>query len=215
MEVTPSFFRVLRTKAARGRLFGEDDGQVGRNHVVLLAHDFAARMPGGLDGIVGRQLRLNDEVYTVVGVVPRDFLFLNPEVRLWTPLAFTPEQRAENNRWSQNHQAIGRLAPGATVEQAQARMDALNTRLLERAGSLRSALEGAGYLTRVVPLKDDLVRNVQREPAAALGRRALRAPHCGRQPHEPRPRPRPTGACASSRRATRSAPAGRGSSGSS
>ena len=161
MEVTPSFFRVLRTRAARGRLFGEDDGRVGRNHVVLLAQDFAARMPGGVDGIVGRELRLNDTPYTVVGIVPSGFLFLDPKVRLWTPLAFTPEQRGEDNRWSQNHQAIGRLAPGATVEQAQARMDALNARLLERAGSMRAALEGAGYLTRVVPLKADLVRNVR------------------------------------------------------
>ena len=161
MEVTPSFFRVLRTRAARGRLFGEDEGRVGRNHVVLLAQDFAARMPGGVDGIVGRELRLNDAPYTVVGVVPSGFLFLDPKVRLWTPLAFTPEQRGEDNRWSQNHQAIGRLAPGATVEQAQARMDSLNARLLERAGSMRAALEGAGYLTRVVPLKADLVRNVR------------------------------------------------------
>jgi predicted permease len=161
MNVTPSFFRVLRTRAARGRLFTEDEGQPGRNNVVVLAEDFAARQPGGLDGIVGRQLRVNDQPCTVVGVVPRDFLFLDPNIRLWTPLAFTPQDRGEDNRYSQNHQMIGRLAPGATVEQAQAKVDALNVRVLERAGPMRVILENAGYLTKVVPLQADLVRNVR------------------------------------------------------
>jgi predicted permease len=161
MDVTPSFFRVLRTAAARGRLFSEEDGQKGHERVALLAHGFAARMPGGLDGVVGRDLRLNDQPYTVVGVLPAEFQFLDPEIRIWTPLAFSPEERAEDNRWSQNHQAIGRLAPGATIERAQARIDALNAQLLERAGSLRSTLVNAGYHTRVVSLKDDLVRNVR------------------------------------------------------
>jgi predicted permease len=156
MDVTPSFFRVLRTRALRGRLFTEDDGQTGRNQVVVLAADYAERMPG----VVGRQLRLNDQPCTVIGVAERGFLFLDPKIRLWMPLAFTPQQRGEDNRYSQNHQMIGRLAPGATVELAQARVDALNAQLLERAGSMRSILESAGYATKIVPLKADLVRNV-------------------------------------------------------
>ena len=52
----------------------------------------AARQPGGIDGVVGRTLRLNDEVYQVVGVLPETFTFLNPEVRMFTPLAFTAEE---------------------------------------------------------------------------------------------------------------------------
>jgi predicted permease len=161
MDVTPSFFHALRARSVRGRLFTEDDGTTGRDHVVVLSQDFAERMPGGLDGIVGQTLRLDDQPYLVVGVVSRDFLFLNPETRLWKPLAFTPEDRAEDRRYSQNHQAIGRLAPGATAAQAQARIDALNARLLERAGALKQALVNAGYQTHVVPLQADLVRNVR------------------------------------------------------
>ena len=53
MNVTPSFFRVLRTAALRGRLFIEDEGTPGRNKVALLSQAFAARQPGGLDGVVG------------------------------------------------------------------------------------------------------------------------------------------------------------------
>ena len=58
LEVTPSFFRVLRAQAVRGRLFTDDEGEVGHNHVALLSHTFAAKQAGGIDAIVGRTLRL-------------------------------------------------------------------------------------------------------------------------------------------------------------
>lgn len=161
LRVTPSFFSVLRARTVRGRLFKEEEGTPGQEHVALFSHAFAARQPGGVDAIVGREIRLNDHPYTVVGVLPEDFAFVDPNVRVWTPLAFTPEERADDHRYSQNHQAIGRLAPGVTVAQAQARLDAFTLRNLERAGSLRATLENAGYATRVVPFGDDLVRDVR------------------------------------------------------
>jgi putative ABC transport system permease protein len=161
LNVTPSFFDVLRTRPARGRLFAERDGIVGANRVAVLSYAFAERQPGGLDGIVGRSLRLNDDLYTVVGVLPAEFTFLDPNVRVWVPLAFTDEERAEDRRHSQNHEMIGRLAPGVTPAQAQARIDSLNAQILERAGSLKTALINAGYHTRVLSLERDLVRNVR------------------------------------------------------
>ena len=161
LRVTPSFFRVLKTSAARGRLFTEDEGTVGRNRVAMLSYGFAQRQPGGLDAIVGRELRLDDERYTVVGVLPDDFTFMNPDVRVFVPLAFSDEERAEDRRYSQNHQEIGRLASGATIAQAQARVDALNAVLLERAGSLKPLLINAKYHTRIVSLDADVVRSVR------------------------------------------------------
>ena len=80
---------------------------------------------------------------------------------MWVPLAFTPEQRAEDRRYSQNHDSIARLKDGATLQQAQARLDALNAVNLERAGPLKSALINAGYHTRIVPFAADMVRNVR------------------------------------------------------
>jgi putative ABC transport system permease protein len=162
MDVTPSFFRVLRTNAVRGRVFDDADGQIGKNRVAILSHEFAVRLLGSADRAIGRQLRLNDITYTVVGVLPEGFHFLNPEVRIWTPLAFTAEERSEDARHSQNHEMIGRLATGATVERAQSRIDALNVRILELAGALKPLLVDAGYHTRVVPFQADVVRNVQR-----------------------------------------------------
>jgi predicted permease len=161
MSVTPSFFHVLRTRPVRGRLFTEDDGKTGRDRVAVLSHAFARRQPGGLDGIVGGDLRLDNEIYAVVGVLPEDFTFFNPDLRVWVPLAFTDEQRSDNERYSQNHDQIARLAPGATLVQARARTDALTARHIERAGSLKPALVNAGYHTRLVPLEADVVRNVR------------------------------------------------------
>ena len=161
MRVTPSFFTVLRVAAVRGRLFTEQEGTPGHERVAVLSHAYAARLPGGVDGVVGRKLRLDHHPYTVVGVLPERFAFLEPIWTVWTPLAFTAEERADDNRYSQNHQAIGRLAPGTTPAQAQAHLDAFTARNLERSGSLRAALENAGYATRVVPIGDDLVRDVR------------------------------------------------------
>jgi predicted permease len=161
INVTPSFFQVLQASAARGRLFAESDGTPGKNKVVVLGHAFAAKQPGGIDGIVGHPVRVNDEVYDVVGVLPEAFSFLSPEVRLYVPLAFTPDELGENSRWSQNHELLLRLAPGATLARAQARIDAQIAHDIERAGSLKDVLINAGYSTRLVPLEADVVRNVR------------------------------------------------------
>jgi predicted permease len=161
MNVTPSFFEVLGTAAARGRLFTEAEGTPGTNKVVLLSHTFAAQQPGGVDAVVGRQLRINDEVHDVVGVLPETFFFVNPQTRLFVPLGFEPVDFTEDRRWSQNHELLARLAPGVTIERAQARMDAHNATVAENSGPLKDTILRAGYMTRVQPLADDMVRNVR------------------------------------------------------
>ena len=161
MTVTPSFFRVLRTTAFRGRLFTDQDGDAGHEHVAILSYGFAARQPRGLDHVVGTTLRLNNELYTVVGILPDGFVFLDPDRQVWTPTAFTPQDRAEDNRWSQNHDEVGRLAPGVSVAQARARLAAFDAGLVERAGPLKQELINVGYGGNVVSLQDDVVRNVR------------------------------------------------------
>jgi predicted permease len=161
MNVTPSFFQVLGVPAATGRLFREEEGIGGRNRVVILSHAFAAKQPGGAAGIVGQQIRLNDQLYEVVGVMPERFTFLNPDVRLFVSIGFRDEDRAEDRRHSQNHELIARLAPGVTVQQAQLRIDALNAQIIERAGPVKSLLINAGYTTRMFGLQADVVRNVR------------------------------------------------------
>src|SRR5690349_7664078 len=121
MRVTPSFFQVLGAQAERGRLVSEAEGTPGKDKVAVVSHAFAGKLPGGVDGAVGQNVRLNDDVYQIVGVLPEAFSFLDPAVKVFTPLAFTPENLAEDRRWSQNHEMIGRLAPGVSIQRAQTR----------------------------------------------------------------------------------------------
>lgn len=160
MRVTPSFFSVLDTNAANGRLFREEEGTPGKDKVAIVSHAYASRQ-GGPAAIVGRQIRLNDVLYEVVGVLPEEFHFLSPEVRVYVPIAFAPEDRGEDRRHSQNHEQIARLVRGVTLEQARARVEALNAQIIERAGPLKAALINAGYTTRMARLQDDLVRDVR------------------------------------------------------
>ncbi len=94
--------------------------------------------------------------------MPRSFTFVDPDVRIWIPLAFSNEERSEDRRYSQNHEEIARLAPGATIGQAKPRVDALNAANLEKAGPLKAMLMATGYHSRIVPFADDLVADVRR-----------------------------------------------------
>jgi len=161
MAVTPSFFRVTRVKAHLGRTFTEDEGEIGHEDKVVLSHAFWQERFAGDRGVVGRQLRLDGKPFTVVGVMPDAFRFVDPKVRIWTPLAFTPEQLSDNARHSNNWGSIGRLKPGATIAQVQAQVDAVNAAAMERFPSFKQVLINAGFHTVVVPLQDDLVRDVK------------------------------------------------------
>ena len=161
LVVTPSFFRVLRVRPALGRTFTEDEGTEGRNRVAVLSFELWRQAFGSDPNIIGRDIRLNDGPYRIVGVMPQSFVYLSPSIRVWVPTAFTAEQRSEASRYSQDHEQIARLAPGATLAQAQQQVDALNARNVERAGEMKQLLLNSGYHTRILPLAQDLVRGVR------------------------------------------------------
>jgi predicted permease len=161
MRVTPSVFRLLRVPPRLGRTFSEDEGNPGNNGKVILSFALWQTQFAGDPRAVGRDLRIDGRPYTVVGVMPRDFLFLNPDVMLWTPLAFTVQQKDDSRRHSNNFEHIGRLKPGATLEQARAQIDALNAANLERFPQYKQLLINAGFHTAVTRLQDNLVRDVR------------------------------------------------------
>jgi predicted permease len=161
MGVTPSFFRVAGVKAEVGRTFSEDEGEVGHEDRVVLSHRFWQERFSGDPRAVGRQLRLDGRPFTIVGIMPKEFQFIDADVRLWTPLAFTAEQRSDDNRHNNSWESIGRLRPGATIGQAQAQVDAVNAADLDRVPAFKPLLVNAGFHTVVVPLQDDLVRTVK------------------------------------------------------
>ena len=162
MVGTPSLLRLLQVRPIRGRLFTEaEDGELGKTNKVILTYASWQRWFGGRDDAIGRDLRLNGQPFTIVGILPRDFGFLEPDVKVWTPIAFTAEEKSDDSRHSNNWSYIARLKPGATLEQARQQIDALNARNLDRFPQLKQILINAGFHTVVVPLQAHLVREIR------------------------------------------------------
>jgi predicted permease len=157
MLVTPTFFRVLRAEPYRGQLFTEAQGELGQERVVILTYGLWQRLFGGRDEAIGQDIRLGGEPYKIVGVMPRDFVFLNPDVQLYRPAAFTAREKSDDARHSNNWQQFGRLKPGATLEQAQSQLDAINAANLERFPQWREILKNARFSSAVADFQSNLI----------------------------------------------------------
>jgi len=132
VATTPSLFPTLGAVAALGRALIDDDAKIGNEHVAVLGNALWRNQFGADAGIVGREVRLNGASYRVVGVMPDGFFFPDRQAQLWTPLAFTDKQRSDDERGHEMYEMIGRLAPGATIAQLDAQMDAIVQHNLER-----------------------------------------------------------------------------------
>ena len=122
--VPAEYFEVLQVQPILGRLFTAEENQEGKNFVAAISAQLWRNRFGADPAILGRQLRINGEPYTIVAVMPD----LEPEwveagrldsMEIWTPLAF-PEVWAESARNDRGDLALGRLKPGVTLAQAQA-----------------------------------------------------------------------------------------------
>ncbi|HYA98520.1 MAG TPA: ABC transporter permease, partial [Methylomirabilota bacterium] len=123
-RVSWGFFDALGARPIAGRTFLPEDDQAGRGHVAILGQGLWETRYASDRGIIGRSIRINDEPYTVVGVMPATFQFpLMGIANLWTPMAMTDAQRADrNNSW---FSAFGKLKPGVTPAQANAECAAI------------------------------------------------------------------------------------------
>lgn len=161
LAVTPSFFRLLKVEAGLGRTFTEDESKVGSESRVILSHSLWQSIYGGRQEALGQDLRINGKPFEIVGVMPSDFLFLDPSIRLWIPLAFTDEQKSDQNRHSNSWENIGRLRPGASLEQVRAKLDALTQANYEKFPYFKEPLLNAGYHVQAHFLKEEVVRDIR------------------------------------------------------
>lgn len=159
LDVTPSFFRLLRVEPQIGQWFTDADGRSGDNHKAILNHAAWQQYFGGADDVIGRDIRLDGVPHAVVGVMPPGFYWESREERVYRPIAFTPEQRGA--RHSNNWQQIGRLRDGASIEMAQQQINTVNEANLAIFPGMAVALLNAGFVTRVVNYQEDLVRDVE------------------------------------------------------
>jgi putative ABC transport system permease protein len=123
-RVSADFFRTLGISPALGRDFDRREDLPGGPKVVVISHGLWTRQFGARGDIVGRAIRLNDEPYTVIGVMPDGFRF--PErADLWTLFQFDPASRDRANYF----EVLARLRPGVSPDQARSALNVVLQRL--------------------------------------------------------------------------------------
>jgi putative ABC transport system permease protein len=149
-RVTDDFFAVFGARPQQGRTFRPEEDRPGAEHVVILSDRmWKARLGGGED-VVGRPIRLDGELYTVVGVMPASFDYARDNEELWVPAALDAEALANHDKHSLT--VAGLLKPGVSV--AAANQDAQTiARDLER----RFPQVNSERSFRIQPFKDLLV----------------------------------------------------------
>jgi putative ABC transport system permease protein len=125
--VTRNLFAMIGAKPALGRVFLPEEDRPGGPRVVLISHGLWKRRFGGDRALIGRDILLNGEKYTVVGVMPAGFSFPFKDAEIWSPMAFTPERLADRGMRYLN--VVARLRPGVTVAKANAALEVLCKRL--------------------------------------------------------------------------------------
>jgi predicted permease len=156
-RITPDFFATLGVPLAMGHAFTDADLTYQTDMVAILTDGFWRSRFNADPLVLGRKF-LNDGLsITVVGVLPRGFQFLSSRAEFFRPASQDPKDRLPIQRHSNNYNMIARLAPGATLAEAQAQLDALNeqqTAELPYAKDLRAAR----FQSHIRPLHQDYVR---------------------------------------------------------
>lgn len=162
--VTADFFPLLGIPPSIGRSFSPEEDTPGTNKVAVLSYPLWQSRYGGDQAILNSPIQLNGEKYTVIGVMPAGFQFIDPDVRLWVPLALDKEDLA--NRGGHYLTVVGRLKANISASQAQVEMNAL----MHRIGAAFPNQTFDGKLGAVVmPLHDQVAGDSKRPLLILLG----------------------------------------------
>lgn len=116
-RMTPELFSMLGASAHLGRTLVAQDDDPGQPNVVVLSDGFWRRVFRGDPAVVGRAIRLSDEVYTVVGIMPREFEFAYSNIDLWVPIRLT---KGANGGWPE---MVARIRPGISISQVRSALE--------------------------------------------------------------------------------------------
>jgi putative ABC transport system permease protein len=146
-RTTPGYFNMMGFPIMMGRDFLPEEGIPGKDRVVILTHKLWDRL-GANKNIVGQQMRINNEPYTVVGVLAAGIAD-RYDNQLTTPLAFRPDQINHDYHWLI---AMARLKPGVTIQQAQADIDAVTARI-----AADNPKSNSGWGAQIDPFQNDFL----------------------------------------------------------
>ena len=160
---TWNLFSTLGVAPLLGRTFVAEDEQYGRPQVVVLGEGLWRRRFGADSSLVGKNITLDGEPYTVIGIMPKTFHFPAEDAKteLWVPLRFNPQhmpQRGGHAYW-----VVGRLKSGVELSRVRAEMKAIASRLAQQYP------EQAGWSVGITSLQDHVVGQVRQGLMALLG----------------------------------------------
>jgi predicted permease len=167
MKISAGAFDLLGATAFKGRTLARADDDPGGEKVVVLSYGLWKRL-GGSDSLVGETIRLNDESYRVVGVLPRNFVFPIAGSELVIPLRPEGDPR-RFDRDDRFLRMLGRLKPGVTLGEAQAQMSAIAVQM--RHDYPKTNAKDTGV--KLVPLQEEVTGKFQRALLVLLGAVAL------------------------------------------
>jgi putative ABC transport system permease protein len=151
-----NIFQTLGVHAEIGRTLLNEDDNSNSPRVVILSHGFWSRRFGMSPDVLGKQLTLNDESYTVAGVLPSDFTFpRNPEADIIVPLVPDTDPLRKERASISFLFFIGRLKNGITSKQAEADLARIASKLQKLYPVANASKKG----TKLIPLQEELVGN--------------------------------------------------------
>jgi predicted permease len=127
---TGSFFKTLGVAPLYGRIFEEAEDRLGNDGVALLSYAAWRKRFGGDPTVVGRSVTINARPRLIVGILPEQFRWDEPN-EFWLPFGFTDHELAQE-RGNRYLSAVGRLAPGVTSQQAKTGIDTFSKQLMQR-----------------------------------------------------------------------------------
>jgi predicted permease len=151
-----NLFSVLGTPMALGRAFRPEEDQIDGNHVVILTWNMFQRRFGGDPAIIGKQIRLDQKPYEVVGVLPRSFTYPDARIGVWVPYASTFEAKNFTRHDMHQSHVVARVKPGTSADAAAKEVGALQYQL-----HLAHASQPVAEEVRIRPILDDVVRDVK------------------------------------------------------
>jgi len=139
MRTSSALFQLLGARTLSGRIFGAEADRPGGSNVAVLTEGIWKRLFSADPNILGRAVTINGRPFTVVAVLRADSMrnaeavppsggVGNPEIFIPLPLG----EEAVNNRWEENYNVVARLAPGVSLEQAQAAVSTVASRIREK-----------------------------------------------------------------------------------
>jgi putative ABC transport system permease protein len=160
---TAGFFPMLGAQTVLGRTFLAEEDRAGGNPVVLLTYGLWQRDFGGAQDILGKTLTLDSKPYTVVGVLPQDFRYMQP-ADIYLPFEPWAKTLPDDRSWHPGILPLGRLKPGVSPEQAGTEMQTIAKRL-----ELQYPIYDTGVSANVVRLADQITQNVRSGLLVLLG----------------------------------------------